>query len=135
MAYKIAVATTDGVSVDLHFGQTETFYIYEIEEKDGRAVLLEKRTVSEKPDADKGSISKEPGCGCMGGQESYVKLAAELLKDCSYLLTKRIGRKPYKILEENGIRSLEAPYTLEEAVPKLNAYYIKQQKGAGVKEI
>lgn len=134
MAYRIAVATTDGVSVDLHFGQTETFYIYEIEEKDGRAVLLEKRTVN-RQEAEAGCSRQETGCGCMGGQESYVKAVAGLLKDCAYLLTKRIGRKPYKILEENGIRSLEAPYTLEEAVPKLNAYCIKQQKKTGVKEV
>ena len=35
--YKVAVATSDGITVDSHFGHVQSFLIFEVDEESGRA--------------------------------------------------------------------------------------------------
>ena len=43
MGIKVAIATSDGLNIDLHFGQAKSFLLYEF--KDGKFELSEKREV------------------------------------------------------------------------------------------
>ena len=43
MGIKVAIATSDGLNIDLHFGQAKFFLLYEF--KDGKFELSEKREV------------------------------------------------------------------------------------------
>lgn len=43
MAYKIAVASSDGSNVNLQFGKFETLRIYQVRESDGSFSFLEER--------------------------------------------------------------------------------------------
>lgn len=62
MSVKVAIASSDGVNIDLHFGQAETFLIYEL--KNGKFELTEKRELSEQLESGAG----EPGASL--GNES-----------------------------------------------------------------
>jgi predicted Fe-Mo cluster-binding NifX family protein len=116
--YRIAVASSDGKNIDLHFGHASLFRIYEINETDLSCLFIEERKLSEDRDAN--------GCaGCGGHGEQRVGEAAKLFNDCLYLLTARIGPKPYEMLKRSGITALETPFDLKKALPKLNAYHVK----------
>ena len=54
MSYKVAIASTDGINVDAHFGSASSFLIYEVD-ADGSYENIEKRIV---PGTDK-DISKD----------------------------------------------------------------------------
>lgn len=87
---RIAVASSDGIVVNQHFGHADTFYIYE-KNKDGFH-LLEKR---------KGLAF------CQGGfhEETELKSAIELLLDCQVLYALQIGKGAQDALAEKGILS------------------------------
>ena len=124
MEYKIAVTTSAGETVDLHFGQADNFSIYTVDSESGKYTLLEKRVIDEagfshdKPENSGGSA-------CNEAKWEYI---VKLLSDCIYLLTVKIGNRPHSILLRNGISALETPYPLEFAVNKLNDYKQQQQR-------
>lgn len=93
---KIAVTTTDGVSVNQHFGKASEFYIYNI--KGNQVNFVEKRFAVSYCESD--STTDEP-------EHEYkpdrILGIFEILKDCDKLYTKQIGDKPLKGLIENGI--------------------------------
>lgn len=122
MSYKIAVTSTDGINVDTHFGQADGFHILEVDEVDNRWHGIEFRQV---PDI-KSDISATDKPSCNGSNEARLKAIAVLLSDCAYLLTGKIGLIPYRVLQRQGITSLETPGELNAIVEKLNIYHIKQ---------
>lgn len=84
----VAVASLNGMEVDLHLGQTHRFLIYGPRE-DGLACLLGTRD------------APEPG----GGKKRWQELAAAL-DDCFALLTSSAGETPRNILSRSGISVL-----------------------------
>ena len=72
MAYYSAIASSNGKNVDLKFGETRQFYVYEIEGKD--LALKEIRYAKEKDaQADGASSCNEGGNGgCSGSGGSDV---------------------------------------------------------------
>jgi nitrogen fixation protein NifX len=124
MPYKVAVTTSDGVNIDQHFGQTKNFHIIQIEEKTGRWNEVETRKI-DMQETKNSSEADEQTDGCNGHNLLLLNYLGKLLNDCSYLLTKKIGRKPYQILEQNGIKSLESTYNLQVSIERLNSYYLK----------
>jgi predicted Fe-Mo cluster-binding NifX family protein len=68
MSVKVAIASSDGVNIDLHFGQAEAFLIYEL--KNGKFELTEKRELPEQVENGAG----EPGASL--GNESTREDAA-----------------------------------------------------------
>ena len=82
MAYKIAVGSSDGINVDLKFGEVENFLIYEVTDS---FRLVEQRAVTDKNSEDEGNANnvnssdlslgsdckksncKSSGCGGNGG--------------------------------------------------------------------
>ena len=115
MAYKIAVGSSDGINVDLKFGEVTKFLIYEVDEEikkveereaapesDSEAVALaaENKTKSgnECGDRNQGCMGAENGCagnseGCGGsgggcGGPSAVSAKVELISDCRCVVCK-----------------------------------------------
>ena len=109
---KVAVSTTVSSGlVDLHFGHTDIFSIYEVDPDTLYVQFLEKRTVRE-------SYCKGPECDLPEGQEGLLKHIIDLLRDCQFLLTRRIGIVPAKRLKEAGITVIESVDTIESAIKR-----------------
>ena len=121
MAYKIAIGTSDKKNVNLHFGEIESVSVYEVNESDGSYSFLEERKITRDPEKEK----CESGCSC--GSNFAVKVG-QTIGDCTYFLVSKIGPKPHRLLQENKVNCLEAPFEREEAVSKLNDYYISHKK-------
>jgi predicted Fe-Mo cluster-binding NifX family protein len=109
---KIAVASSDGIVVNNHFGRAKTFYIYKV--KDNNAELIEKREL-------------EPVCEMGNHDEDRLKDNLEKLKDCDYLLVSRIGDGARAAALGAGIESFEIPGIIEKSIDQL-IKYIKIQK-------
>ena len=85
---KIAVASSDGIVVNRHFGHAGKFYIYEIADDDAK--LVETRKV-------------EPVC--QGGNHDDRRLSENIDKigDCKYLLVSKIGYGAAAVAEQRGV--------------------------------
>lgn len=121
MAYKIAIGTSDKKNVNLHFGEIESLSVYEVNEDDGSYSFLEERKIIREPEKE----ACESGCSC--GSNFAVKVG-QAVSDCTYFLVAKIGPKPHRLLQENKVNCLEAPFEIAEAVSKLNDYYISHKK-------
>jgi nitrogen fixation protein NifX len=115
MAYKIAVGSSDGKMVNLHFGKCDRFLILHIDETTDEFVV-------------EGFRIANPLCRNNDHKETDFQTVVETLHDCRIVLVSRIGTMATKALQRNGIESLEYDGLIQEAVSKLNKYY----KRAGV---
>ena len=104
---KIAVASSDGIVVNRHFGHAAQFYIYEIIGDDAK--LLEVRKV-------------EPVCQGGNHDENIDKIG-----DCSYLLVSKIGYQAAAIAEQRGVIPYEIPGIIEDSIQQL-LNYVKIKK-------
>lgn len=111
--YKIAVASSDGIVVNDHFGRAKDFYIYQIEDEE-QIRFREKRSVI-------------PVCECGNHDHEKLKTNLEKMKDCKYLLVSRIGSGAADMAAELGIESYEIPGMIEESIEQL-IKYIKVKK-------
>ncbi|MCH5265585.1 MAG: hypothetical protein J1F02_06775 [Lachnospiraceae bacterium] len=118
MAYKIAVASSDGISVDLHFGAASEFRIYQME--DGEYSLLEQRAVEESEEITGG----RGGAGCGGGALQKV----EQIGDCRCVVCRKIGFQMQKQLEKKAIPYFDVSCTVEEALGKIMIYFDRIDK-------
>ena len=146
MSVKVAIATSDGINVDLHFGQANAFFIYEL--KGSKFELTEKREVpvveneSTSPDtpseSDFGSgcggggfgCGSGGGCGgsgggCGGGAGGPLAPAVELLLDCRSVVAAQIGQGMGRQLQRKAISVVDIELPINEALEKLAAYYTK----------
>jgi nitrogen fixation protein NifB len=80
----IAVATTNGISVNQHLGRSSYLLIYRKHE--GGSELLETRSIS----------------SCLNNDDRWNHLA-EILSDCAVLLVNHIGQAPLQALRNKGI--------------------------------
>ncbi|SDY37175.1 NifB/NifX family molybdenum-iron cluster-binding protein [Lachnobacterium bovis] len=103
--YLVAVATSDGILVDNHFGRAKTFYIYQIE-NDFDIKEVEYRNVS---------------AVCEGGSHDTEKLIENIknLSDCRYLLVSKIGDVALNIAKSYGITPIEIPGKIEDSIEEL----------------
>lgn len=141
MSYLIAVATSDGINIDLTFGATDSFHIYEVEgteyhEKEVRHAIIQERdgntadiptidsSCSDKKGAGCGSGQGcgEGGGGCGGGGHSAK---VDIISDCRSLVCKKIGFQAQKQLEKKAIASFDVECTVEEALTKISGYFSK----------
>lgn len=106
--FRIAVASSDGIVVNSHFGRAEKFYIYEVKAGE-KEKLIEKRTL--KP-------------VCNGGNHDDKQLFDNVtqFKDCKYVLVSKIGMGAAQIMEQMGIVPMELPGMIEESIEKLIVY-------------
>ena len=106
--YRVAVASTDGETVNIHYGKSQIFYIYLIDDDEGYD-LLEKRTVN--PVCQDGLHNKAE-------MESHVQQFA----DCKYVVASRIGDGAIQSLTAAGITAMVLPGSIDEAILKVWKY-------------
>jgi nitrogen fixation protein NifB len=94
---KIAVASNEGILVNLHLGEAESLMIYN-QEEDKYNFVEERKT-------------PEPGCG-----DLRWKQLAEILKDCRAVLVSGVGESPTKTLQAAGIRVIQMTGLIEEGL-------------------
>lgn len=143
MSYKIAVASSDGVNIDVSFGGAAFFDIFEISGKkycfaEKRKVTVEE-TASHKPARTDGtggekSCGNDGGCngggkncgmdgGCGDGVEASSKVA--LISDCRCIVCKKIGFPIMKQLEKKAISGFDVECSIEEALNRIVNYFDK----------
>ncbi|MBR3057865.1 MAG: hypothetical protein IKG93_07835 [Clostridiales bacterium] len=147
MAYFIAIATSDGEQVDRKFGETDSFHIYSVEEKEIVLSAIRKAEGSDAPsqnaskEADASSCGKteDPGCGsgcggnsqacggngqgCGGGGTVLGKVT--LIEDCRCVVAKKVGFQAQKQFEKKAISVFDVECSVKEALEKITSYYYK----------
>jgi predicted Fe-Mo cluster-binding NifX family protein len=108
--YRIAAASTDGKTINEHFGKAASFLIYDIGKEE--PVFIEKRSVT------------PLNCESEHTEENLAS-SIEALKDCTAVVVVKIGGPVKRIFEMNGISVFEKSDTLDNALSKLAAYYTK----------
>jgi predicted Fe-Mo cluster-binding NifX family protein len=152
MGYKIAIASTDGVHVDGHFGSSRSFYIVEVDD-DGYFVNKEERIMpklveeildsqieesNEKKLVESNSCESSScknkrvcgkvtkGSGCSGQLDSKIQIRVSLISDCRCLICKNIGQGAERQLQKQAITAFQIDnYKIEEALIKIIGYYNK----------
>jgi len=117
---RVAICTRGATGVvDLHFGHTTGFSVYEVETKNLSVQFLEERKVGQ-------AYCKGPECDLVDGQEAALRHITDLLKDCTFLLTRRIGPTAEASLKKAGIVPVISADTIEDAIKKI---FIKDEPG------
>ncbi len=96
---KIAVASTDGKLVDLHFGDANRFLIYNIEGDDAKFH----------------EIREKIPMPLNNHQERWVA-SIDLINDCKAVLCNKIGNEPTIELRKLGIKPIELECEVKDAV-------------------
>lgn len=151
MAYKIAIASTDGISINAHFGSAETFLVVRVE-NDGnwheigrtrpailpmhQAVLEENPLGKDTSYCGSGSSCGNQGGGCGSGHDE-TKINEKIIQilDCRCLLCKKVGAGVKKQLEKKSIAVFEVDYTLEAALKKIIDYYRKIDQHISLRKV
>ena len=116
--YKVAVATNDGVNVNVHFGHAAAFDIYEVDEASGK---YEKVEVRLKPEHCDGSCV-DGTCGQREVQHSSMYAAAKNLADLDYVLCEQLGPQAIQSLARFNVRAFDIALPISEAIAKINIY-------------
>jgi predicted Fe-Mo cluster-binding NifX family protein len=143
MAVRIAVGSSDGVSIDQHFGSGEKFYIFELLE-DGTSKIVETREIVQEDsnlevenvdeaehsscNGGGGGCGSGSGCGSGAHNEPGLLNKVTLLSDCDAVLVNQIGKSAEKLLLKNGISAFDASDSIEKAFSKLFIYYKRTKK-------
>ena len=102
---RIAVASSDGIVVNNHFGRASTFYIYDVD-ADKEIRLVETRKV-------------KPICDGGNHEDNRLKDTVVKFRDCDYLLVSRIGNSAAALAESYGILVCEIPGEIGESIKQL----------------
>ncbi|WP_035784185.1 NifB/NifX family molybdenum-iron cluster-binding protein [Butyrivibrio sp. MC2021] len=107
-SYRVALASTDNMHVDQHFGRAESFLIVDVD-KEGNYEEIEQRFV-------------EPVC--QGGRHDSAQLKRGVagILDCNFVLAARIGDGAAYELREKGIAAFEMPGEVRDALRRLDSY-------------
>lgn len=106
---KIAVATSDGVTINEHFGQSKSFHIYELS-GDGSFDRKEVRTITHAP--------SDPA------RAHAADLAVEQLADVDVVLAQQIGQGAVASLQSRGIKA----FALKGAIDRALTAYGKRHR-------
>ena len=104
---RVAVATSDGVSVDAGFGNTSAFRIYE--RKDGGFVETAVRSI--------------PGGSSVSGADhkAHLRAVASAVSDCGTVVVMEIGPLAEKMLRAHGIGVVVAQGNVADALGSIDA--------------
>lgn len=103
---RIAVATKDGISTNLHFGHAKSFWVYDI--KNNRPQLFEKRDV-------------DHYCHGQHGDQSAMQKILHTINDCQAVFVAKIGDGPAEKLRAIGVEAVD-DYAYEAIADALMAY-------------
>jgi len=99
----VAVASHEGALINQHIGEASRFWIFE-PQPGGPPALVETRDA--------------PEAG--GGATRWYDMA-ELLHDCKAVFTSAVGQTPRRVLEQNGVRVVEAVGLASDAIAAWSA--------------
>ena len=116
--FKVAVATSDGINVDSHFGHVKEFTIYEVNETSGQGEAIESRFVD-----------REACRGDCGEVAVFANIAGQL-SDTEYVIAAKIGIPAVMALEIENITAVDGISTVDEALKKVSAYRKRKRLGA-----
>lgn len=101
MVNRIAIASSDGENIDLHFARATGFYIYDV--GDTNYEFVEYRGIE--------TIFRH--------DESEFEKTLQNIEDCNALIVSQIGRGALSFVAAYGLRVFEAPYPIESVLKKL----------------
>ncbi len=105
MGIRVAIASSDNIVVNQHFGHTQHFYIYEVYgEKEYH--YIEDREV-------------KPPCSFGEHDQNMLEEAVRSIHDCQYILCTRIGGGARFLLSEFGIQSYEIGDYIEDSLKRI----------------
>lgn len=112
---KVAFATTDGITVNEHFGRAGMFVIYEL--NSSGYSLLELRRFSEGRDA---AVEDTKGMGKI--HDEQVENKVDRISDCKIIYLTEIGGPSAARLARKGIMPVKVkePVSIEESILKLS---------------
>ncbi|MBQ9537819.1 MAG: hypothetical protein IJU95_00990 [Treponema sp.] len=129
--FKIAIATSNGKDVDLHFGKAGELAIYEFDGEGFHQVetrpIPRQQAAEESDDCSPfscGGCGGGAGGGCCGGGGA-ASPAVEALLDCHAVIAARIGGNVTRQFERKGISVFDVDYPVKQVLDKLAAYYKK----------
>ena len=105
--FRVAVASTDGYTVDTHFGRAYDFYIYQYLVDEW--IFVEKRTVNPV---------------CQDGQHSVAAMQKNISQfaDCQYVVASKIGTGAMSALQSQDIVPMSLPMDINDALEKIYTY-------------
>jgi len=106
MDIRVAVASNDGQTVNLHFGRADRFRIYRI--TDDRSEFLEERV-------------NAPACSGQQHDDDLLDRTAELIGDCKAVIAAQIGGGAIDVLLYRRIRAFPLTGLIDEAFTTLRA--------------
>lgn len=131
MSYKIAIASSDLIHINLNFGGATDFLIYEVMEE-GNYSLLEIRNAMEEDrevkvkELDTHCISSCHGFGVTKGLCSDTKADSSkvlLISDCRCVICKKVGLHIQKQLEKKAIITFDVEGEIRETLDKITHYF------------
>jgi len=105
MAYKIAVASSDGKVVNQHFGHSRRFIIFEVDEAGGWRFVEDRITT--------------PACSLGEHSELSMQSVVKLLSDCSAVIASQIGFGAVQALKTEGINAFTIPNYIDKALQEV----------------
>ncbi len=106
MDISVAIASSDGENVNLHFGRADRFRIYRV--TDDRCEFLEERVSA-------------PACSGQQHDDTLLEQSAELISDCKAVVAAQIGPGAIDILLYRRIRAFPLTGPIDEAITTLRA--------------
>ena len=100
---KVAVVSSDGKVINQHFGKASRFLIFEVDCGEIRFIEV-RETIPLFGSAD------------YGHADEALNKTMSLIADCEAVFCSRIGIGVEKELKINGIKPIEAPYLIHEAL-------------------
>ncbi len=98
---RVAAASSDGVTVNLHFGEAQEFYIYDLNPEGWK--FVERRDIKRV-------------FGHIPAEFDKVRL---MLNDCEAILVSRIGPAAAEYLLVKGLRVFQTPYPVDLVLNRL----------------
>lgn len=134
MSYNIAVASTDGINIDKHFGTSDSFIIIKIND-DGTYENLGERIVEESQNTN--TSCAEGGCGhsCGGHNDQVIEKKVETISDCRCVLCFECGRGSERQLGKKNISVFAVSLKLDEALKIIIKYYKRSDGHQSLKDI
>ena len=106
MDYRVAVASSDGIVVNQHFGHADRFHIVELHPEDGTHQYVESRDV-------------QHVCRGRDHNEADFDRVLDALSDVQAILVAKIGQGASDYLESKGMLVYEAPFLIDPVIDKI----------------
>ncbi len=104
MKIKVAVASSDEKFVNEHFGRTQQFLVFEL--NDNRVEFYELR-------------KNTPPCNGQSHNEDLMLSTIEMLSDCAAIVVSQIGPGAFERLARHGLQAYVIPDFIDDALQQL----------------